>query len=229
MRLSPAHIAAIPVIPDPGQPDYPGVRVAFDADYEAEVARIMAEAPEGEFWVFAYGSLIWNPATEFDQQRLALASGWHRNFCMFDARYRGNPQQPGLMLCLDRGGQCRGVVYRLPAGRIKENMDLLIRREMSMVPSAFPGRWIKVMTEAGPLRALAFAIERKNARYVGGLTLAQRAERLAAAHGWKGSMAEYLLSTVRGLEDLGIRDRNLWQLQELVAREIEARHGPLPA
>lgn len=225
LRLTVDHVARVPVIPDPGPPNYPGVRPATDADYDAEVERLMASAPEGEFWIFAYGSLIWNPATEVDAERIAVASGWHRSFCLFDQRYRGNPNQPGLMLALDRGGSCRGVAYRLPAGRIRENMDKLIRREMSMTPTAFPGRWITVATETGPLDALTFAIDRRDTRYVGGLTLAERADQLARAHGWRGSMAEYVLSTVEKLEQLGIHDRNLWAMQNLVAERIE-HHWP---
>ena len=228
LHLTSEHISRIPVIEDPGQPNYPDTRPALEADYDAEVARIVDTAPQGDFWVFAYGSLIWNPATEFDQQHIAIAGGWHRSFCLFDMRYRGNPKQPGLMLCLDRGGSCRGVAYRIPSGSLKANMDKLIRREMSMVPSAFPGRWVKVMTEQGPLTALTFAINRGNARYVGGLTLAERADRLAQAHGWKGSMAEYVLSTVTKLEELGIHDRNLWNIQKLIAERIE-HHWPARA
>lgn len=225
LHLTAEHVARIPVIEDPGQPSYPGIRPATEADYEAEVARIMDTAPEGDFWIFALSSLIWNPATEFDRQCIAVASGWHRNFCLFDQRWRGNPKQPGLMMCLDRGGSCRSVAFRIPAGTIKANMDKLVRREMSMVPNAFPGRWIKVTTADGPLTALAFAINRKSTRYVGGLTLAERADRLAQAHGWKGSMAEYVLSTVQKLEEYGIHDRNLWALQQLVAERID-HHYP---
>lgn len=225
LHLTADHVARIPVIEDPGQPTYPGIRPATEADYEAEVARIMDTAPEGDFWIFALSSLIWNPATEFDQQRIAVASGWHRSFCLFDQRWRGNPRQPGLMMCLDRGGSCRSVAFRIPAGTVKTNMDKLVRREMSMVPNAFPGRWIKVATAEGPLTALAFAINRKSTRYVGGLTLAERADRLAQAHGWKGSMAEYVLSTVQKLEEYGIHDRNLWQIQRLVAERID-HHYP---
>lgn len=224
LRLTTDHVALLPVIPDPGNPNYPGIRPATDADYDAEVERIISTAPEGEFWIFAYGSLIWNPATEFDAERLATARGWHRNFCLYDLRYRGSPAAPGLMLCLDRGGSCRGVVYRLPQARLRENLDKLVRREMSMTPNAFPGRWISVATTEGPLTALAFAIERHNARYVGGLTLEQRADQLARAVGWKGSMAEYVHATVSKLEELGIHDRNLWVLQDLIAQRIEAAY-----
>jgi cation transport protein ChaC len=226
LHLTRDHLARIPVIDDPGPPGYAFVRPATDADYDAEVERYVATAPAGDFWIFAYGSLIWNPATEFDAERIAVARGWHRNFCLFDQRFRGNPRQPGLMLCLDRGGTCRGVAYRLPAERLRENLHKLIRREMSMVPSAFPARWIKAMTEAGPLIVLAFVINRRDPRYVGGLDLAERADRLAQAHGWKGSMAEYVLSTVHKLEELGIHDRNLWEIQRLVAERIE-HHWPL--
>ncbi|TJX74046.1 MAG: hypothetical protein E5W21_05505, partial [Mesorhizobium sp.] len=35
-----------------------------------------------------------------------------------------------------------------------------------------------------------------------------------------GSGAQYLFETIRHLDACGIRDRNLWQLQELVAQEI---------
>jgi cation transport protein ChaC len=226
LHLTPDHLARIPVIDDPGQPSYPGIRPAVEADYEAEVSRILSTAPAGDFWIFALSSLIWNPATETDAERMAVASGWHRSFCLFDQRWRGNPRQPGLMMCLDRGGSCRSIAYRIPAARLRENVEKLVRREMSMVPNAFPGRWIKLKTAEGALTALAFANDRKSTRYDGGLTLAERADRLAQAHGWKGSMAEYVLSTVLKLEEHGIHDRNLWQIQRLVAERIE-HHWPL--
>jgi cation transport protein ChaC len=35
-------------------------------------------------------------------------------------------------------------------------------------------------------------------------------------------MAEYLYNTVENLEALGIHDRQLWRLQEMVAERIEA-------
>ena len=45
---------------------------------------------------------------------------------------------------------------------------------------------------------------------------------LARACGHWGSGAEYLMHTVAHLEDLGIHDRYLWKLQELVAQRIKA-------
>lgn len=227
MRLSEGHVAPLRrEIPDPGPSVMRGFRAATEADYAEMVAELAAGAPRDAFWVFAYGSLIWNPAFEIAEQRVAVARGWHRAFCLgWDYRFRGNTSQPGLMLALDRGGQCAGVAFRLPAGRIEENLAPLVRREMSMVPTAFPPRWIRLQTAQGPLAALTFAINRGSGRYVAGLADEVLADVLASAIGFRGSMAEYLFSTVSHLESLGIHDRHLWRMQELVAHRLEALHG----
>ena len=224
MRLTAEHVAKVRrEIADPGfLPVASNARPATDADYAAVVDGILAAAPPGDFWVFAYGSLIWNPDFDFDERRVALARGWRRAFCLgWDHRFRGSREAPGLMLALDRGGQCKGVVHRLPAAGLEANLHRLIRREMSMVPSAFPPRFIGVDTEAGRLSALTFAIDRRSGRYIGGLDVEAVADVLSTACGFRGSMAEYLFSTVSHLEELGIHDRHLWRLQELVAERIE--------
>jgi cation transport protein ChaC len=221
MRLGERHVEALRrEIPDPGFRLFPGMRPATEADYEAIVADWTKNAPADGFWVFAIGSLIWNPAYDFVEERVARARGWHRAFCLgWDYRFRGNADQPGLMMALDRGGECTGVAYRLKPETLKESLD------MSMVPSAFPSRWIMVTTEAGPLRALTFAMDRKSGRYVSGLDENALADVLATACGFRGSMCEYLYSTVRQLESLGIHDRHLWRLQEMVAERVEQRLG----
>ncbi|HEY0919387.1 gamma-glutamylcyclotransferase [Devosia sp.] len=226
MRLTAGHVAMVHrQLPDPGPILLPGIRPATDDDYAAMVERLLATMPGDAFWLFGYGSLIWNPETAFVERRVALARGWHRRFCLgWDYRFRGNPEQPGLMLALDRGGQCKGVAYRLPSATLEEELHKLIRREMSMVPTAFPPRWIETRTEGGPVRALTFAMNRNSGRYIAGLSHAALADILARACGFRGSMAEYLLATVSQLEELGIRDRNLWRLQELVAERIEAAY-----
>ena len=72
------------------------------------------------------------------------------------------------MMALDRGGQCRGMIYRLPEAGLEAELHKLIRREMSMVPSAFPWRFIDVVAADGPRRALTFAMNRKSGRYMAG-------------------------------------------------------------
>src|SRR5215472_13597169 len=82
-------------------------------------------------WIFAYGSLMWNPEMRFAERRLARVHGYHRSFCLYSPEYRGTRERPGLVLGLDRGGSCRGIAYRLAAASLAEEIDRLWVREMT--------------------------------------------------------------------------------------------------
>jgi len=226
MRLTERHVALLRrEISDPGPQLIEGFRTATDEDYAQIVDAMLRTRPPGPFWLFGISSLIWKPETAFEVAEQAVARGWHRRFCLgWDYRFRGNRETPGVMMALDRGGQCRGMVFRLPEAGLEDELHKLIRREMSMVPSAFPWRFIDVVAADGPKRALSFAMDRKSTRYIAGLSEEALADILATAVGFRGSMAEYLHSTVTKLEELGIHDKNLWRLQELVAARIEAAY-----
>jgi glutathione-specific gamma-glutamylcyclotransferase len=124
------------------------------------------------------------------------------------------------MMSLDRGGQCRGMLYRLKDVALDAQLDQLVRREITIKPPNNLPRWITVETLTGPLQALAFVMNRASPYYVGRLTPDEIAEVLATACGHWGSCAEYLHNTVAHLEEHSIRDRNLWHLQKLVAEKI---------
>jgi len=194
-----------------------------DAEYDEAVRALIADAPApDEVWLFAYGSLIWKPACDVVEQRIGTARGWHRRFCLgWDRWFRGCDERPGLMLSLDRGGQCKGVAYRLPPDAVEANLGRLLRREMRVKTRAHAPRWLTIRAEDGPLRAIAFVIDREGGRYVPGLSLEETADALAVAAGPMGSMAEYLHSTVHHLEELGIHDKQLWRLQEMVGQRLE--------
>lgn len=224
MRLTADHVARIVRRSD--HPAFPeGAIMATADDHEVTARELLAGAPAGgDIWIFAYGSLIWNPGFDFIEQRVGVLRGWHRAFCLgWDRWFRGCDEHPGLMLSLDRGGQCKGMAYRLPPGAVLENLVRLSERELRMRPAAHAPRWVNVATPDGLLRAITFAIDRNGQRYVSGLAVEAIADVLASAVGHRGSMAEYLHNTVHHLEALGIRDRHLWQLQEMVAERIEAR------
>jgi len=228
MRLTPELVARVARhIDDPGDAAYPQVAWATDADRAEAVAKLLAARPaDGEVWVFAYGSLIWNPPFEFAERRIGVVRGWHRSFCFgWITRYRGTLEQPGLMLVLDQGGECEGVAYRLLADKIDAGLGELFRREMRGKADPMRPIWADVETENGRVPAITFVIDRDGGHYVGGLSDERTAEVLAVAAGHLGSMADYLHQTVNGLEALDIHDEHLWRLQELVAERIEAAHA----
>ncbi|UYN98449.1 MAG: gamma-glutamylcyclotransferase [Devosia sp.] len=228
MRLSARHVAFLQ--PDETfealPPPPPGMREASAADHDATIERLFGADQHDETWIFAYGSLIWKPACDFVEVRTGLLHGWHRAFCLgWNTRFRGSEANPGLMLALDRGGACKGALYRLPPDRRDPCLIKLFEREMGWIPTAFPPRWVRVRSGERVIRALTFCIDRNSGRYVSGLSEAEIADALARAVGTRGSMAEYLHATVDHLEKMGIHDPHLWRLQDLVARRIEAAYG----
>ncbi len=208
--------------PDPGPEG--GYRHYGDADYEAVADRLLDQAPSGGLWVFAYGSLIWKPAIETVDHRRASAPGWHRAFCLKLTRYRGSPTQPGLMMGLRRGGRCNGMIHRVGDQDCRASLIKLLRREVGCDADVTGVRWLTVETDQGKVRALAFWAEPVGLDDWVDLPLAEVAHILARACGHVGSGAAYLFHTVSKLDELGIRDRNLWRLQHMVAEEIRRLH-----
>jgi glutathione-specific gamma-glutamylcyclotransferase len=207
-----------PVPPPDGSAD--GRIPVEDADVEAIVARLLAARAGTPVWVFAYGSLIWKPAFEPAAAQRALARGWHRSFCIELVTWRGTPEAPGLMMALAPGGSCAGLALRLDEATAAADLAGLVRREMPIKALTGNARWITVETAGGMLPALTFYANPVGTRTSHRLPAETVARRLALACGHAGSCAEYLYNTVAHLEAEGIRDRNLWRLQRLVAEEI---------
>lgn len=177
--------------------------------------------PHGDLWVFAYGSLMWNPAFPYVQSVPALLCGYHRSFCIWSARYRGTPEQPGLVLGLDRGGACRGIAFRVAEGRVSEVLALLWDREMPRL--TYRPRVVKVRLAATRVEALTFVANPRRQSYAGTLSEKEVAERIACCAGVRGSNVEYLANTLMHLEALGVRDPHLARLYSAVRRLREAQ------
>ena len=195
--------------------------------------------PAGEdFWVFAYGSLMWNPGFRYLESHAGLIRGYHRAFCVASDHYRGTPERPGLVLGLDRGGGCRGRAYRVAAQHHKEVTDYLHEREM--ITGVYAPRWLPVLLQPAPgspmevpaacasappsrmVRAAAYVVDRSHAQYVGKLPLERMADLILGGHGRSGSNLAYLENTVRHLDDLGIGDGPLHRLLRLVEQRRRA-------
>ena len=224
MRLTPEHVARVRRVTGDDGPR-PGIAQMGDADYD-QYADELAHGLEGSpLRIFAYGSLIWKPEFEFTHHKPAMLPGWHRAFCMRIERWRGTREFPGLMMALERGGCCRGVVYTLPGGHERGQLERILRREMTNKPPTNMPRLVDVTVEAAKVKALTFTASRSAYSYAGKQPLEQVARILAHAAGHWGTGAEYLYNTVSHLEQHGIHDRNLWRLQALVAEEIERVEG----
>lgn len=220
MALGPAHVAKVARVVE-RVPQTTSLTPLSDEDFEALAARLVAELLGEPFWIFAISSLIWKPAFEYVESRRGIVHGWRRSYCLEITDWRATPDAPGLMLALDRGGSCTGVAYRMPDDDAQGRMLRLLRREIGSHEGATWLRWVTVRCPEGPVRALAFYCAPHNDPDIVRLPVEEQARRLALAAGYIGSCAEYLYNTVSHLEELGIRDSYLWDLQSRVAAEID--------
>lgn len=210
-RMRAVYVEALPAHPH---------RTLTDEQLEASMQATLAARPGGAgWWVFAYGSLLWNPLFPFVEARLATLHGLHRRFCIWSLASRGTPDAPGLVLGLDRGGCCRGVIYRLPAAQAPDEFRLLWRREM--VTGAYAPRWLSVRSGERQVIALGFVVRRDHSQYAGKLTIDAQADVVARACGAFGSSADYLERTRVALVTHGIVEPYL----ERLAAQVASRGG----
>lgn len=162
-------------------------------------------------WAFAYGSLIWSPEFEFEERIKATIHGYHRAFCVNSHQYRGTPEAPGVVLGLDEGGHCEGIVYRLKAGREQEILDEIYNREM--LNDVYVPRLFDVSLPDGrQVKALSFVANRSNDdAYLGG-PRHEVLRRLRECAGFRGPNRDYALNTQHALRQWGIEDAELDRL-----------------
>lgn len=203
-------------------------RALSDEALAASLADTLQRRPEGAgWWVFAYGSLLWNPIFPVEEMRPVTVRGWHRRFCLWSLGSRGTPDHPGLVLGLDRGGCCKGVILRLPAAIAREELRLLWRREM--VVGSYHPRWIATHDHHGHAQcALAFVVRRDHPQFTGKLPLPREIDVLATARGAFGSSADYLERTRVALVAHGIRDGYLERLAAAIARRAKGTPAMTP-
>tara|TARA_B110000503_G_C7101813_1_gene394123 strand:+ start:24 stop:704 length:681 start_codon:yes stop_codon:yes gene_type:complete len=198
----------------------PDIQVMDQIERNESVSSILFKAPNPlEIWVFAFGSLIWNPAFKFLEKRLVRIYGYHRKFCLWSKFGRGSLEHPGLMLSLQRGGCCTGVAYRLKPGTENIELDLIWRREM--YTHAYRPTWIVAKSKDFSIPVITFTANLNHDRYAPNLNENEIVHFLATGSGPMGRCSDYLFETVNHLEKLGIRDRSLYRLSKLVRNQME--------
>jgi cation transport protein ChaC len=196
-------------------------RTLSDVELSKSLTATLDAKPKGAgWWVFAYGSLLWNPLFPVSEMRPATLRGLHRRFCLWSLASRGTRDCPGLVLGLDRGGACRGVAMRLPAMLAIDELHLLWRREM--VVDSYRPSWVKLDADGRELIALTFVVRRDHPQYARGLTVAKQVDVLDSACGAFGSSLDYLERTRVALVAHGIVDPYL----ERLAANLAQRRSP---
>jgi cation transport protein ChaC len=167
-------------------------------------------------WVFGYGSLLWNPGFEVDEQQVGVMHDYVRSFCMRSIHHRGTSEHPGLVLALDemKGARCEGVALRVKAGTEAETLAYL--RERELISSAYLEKSLAVHLKNGEvIEAVIYVIDPNHVQYCH-LDLEAQAQVISRAIGDRGPNTDYLHNTASHLVELGIEDEDLNWLSQRV-------------
>ncbi|QXI45908.1 gamma-glutamylcyclotransferase [Pseudomonas anuradhapurensis] len=186
----------------------------------------MAKRPgHGEIWLFAYGSLIWNPLLDFVRRELATLKGWHRSFCLKMVAGRGTPDVPGRMLALEPGGITDGVVFQLDGPELERDLQCVWRREM--VFGSYTPIWAPIhLEDQTSIDALVFVADPGYALYEADSSVSTIAYQMAVARGTHGTNAEYLRLLRKALYANGLSDNYVEALHLEVERHSVASLSP---
>jgi glutathione-specific gamma-glutamylcyclotransferase len=169
------------------------------------------ERPDGDIWVFGYGSLMWRPNFPHSETRPALLRGYHRALCIYSVEYRGTYETPGLVFGLDRGGSCKGMAFKVNENDAEDVMNYLYEREM--VTGVYRPRWQNIELDVGQAKqtvlSYLFVADPDHPQYTGKLEDDAAVKIVLQGHGKAGPCIDYLTNTFDHLIELGIHDRPL--------------------
>jgi cation transport protein ChaC len=176
-----------------------------EAQVEASLAEAWALRPEGPVWVFAYGSLMWNPLLACAEQRTATLAGWHRSFCLRSISGRGRPERPGRVLSLQPGGVVQGLALRLDEATARDELRLLWTREM---PSgAYRPLWMPVtLSDGAGITAIAFVADPDHPLHEPDESAQTVARLVEAAAGAFGPNIDYVRALAATLGERALHD-----------------------
>ncbi|WP_420998402.1 gamma-glutamylcyclotransferase [Cupriavidus sp. 30B13] len=192
--------------------DLPNALVWTQAQIDASLAAAMRSKPPGEdIWVFAYGSLMWNPLLNFDRREVATLHGWRRSFCLRIVAGRASSEVPGRMLALEQGGTTQGVALRLAAGHLDEDLRVLWMREM--IVGSYVPTWASLeLGDGSRVNGIVFVANTAGIQYERDASVGSISSIVAGAKGSLGSNAEYVHKLDRALSDCGLRDQYIADL-----------------
>lgn len=182
-----------------------------DEKREAMRAETLAGRREADLWVFAYGSLMWDPGIRFAEVRRARVCDHARRFILKDLYgARGTYEKPGLMAALDKGPGCEGLLFRIARDHIEEETEALWRREQ--IGPAYTAVFVEAHTPERRIEALTFVADHDAEMIDADLTREQQIEYVATGTGFAGTSMDYLRNIQEKFAALGIHDEEVTSL-----------------
>jgi cation transport protein ChaC len=164
------------------------------------------------FWVFGYGSLMWRPGFAYLVSEPARLHGYHRSLCVYSHVHRGTPEEPGLVLGLDRGGSCHGMAFQVAAADWPATIDYLRAREQATSVYLEREKTVRLLRSGRAVQAVTFLVDRAHRQYAGVLEDDELERLVRRGQGVSGHCIDYVMNTLSHLREMKIHDPALERL-----------------
>ncbi|PKA57880.1 hypothetical protein AXF42_Ash012419 [Apostasia shenzhenica] len=180
-------------------------------------------------WLFAYGSLVWNPGFDFDEKIIGFIKDYRRVFDLACIDHRGTPKNPARTCTLEaqQGTVCWGAAYCVKGGIEKEKAALqyLERRECEYDKKTLVDFYKQegAALEPAVTGVLVFTStpdKATNRYYLGPAPVQEMARQIATASGPCGNNREYLFSMEKAMFDIGHEDDYVIELAKEVRKVL---------
>ena len=168
--------------------------------------------PEDCCHIFAYGSLMWRPDFEYESSVSAIITGYHRRLSIISHHYRGTVERPGLVLGLDDGGSCIGVVYRVSSANWPEVLAYIRKRELVSEAYREVVKTVQLVDQSDSVEAITYVVNHGHPQFFAPQPIEKTLAIVMQGQGMAGSCVDYILNTVNHLRGLGIHEAELEML-----------------
>lgn len=165
-----------------------------------------------QFWIFGYGSLMWRPGFGFLRSEPARIHGYHRSLCVYSYVHRGTPEQPGLVLGLDRGGSCHGMAFEIHPSAWEDTIAYLRAREQVTSVYLEKRKTVALIASSRTVEAVTFVVDRGHRQYAGVLNDDALDRHVRLGQGISGHCIDYVMNTLAHLREMKIHDPALERL-----------------
>lgn len=176
-----------------------------------------------QFWIFGYGSLMWRPGFDYLRSEPALVHGYHRSLCVYSFVHRGTPEEPGLVLGLDRGGSCHGMAFQVAPEKWQDTVAYLRAREQVTSVYVEKQKTIRLTGSDRHVEAVTYVVDRAHRQYAGVLSEDELLAHVRRGQGVSGHCMDYVMNTVTHLREMKIHDHRLERLMAGLGPQAASR------